>query len=77
VHSASKAALELVRRDTATQFGINGFRAAGVSLGVVLTDGAKVGVPDEQIASLVRHNPVPRIGAAEETTNTVVFPSIR
>jgi NAD(P)-dependent dehydrogenase (short-subunit alcohol dehydrogenase family) len=73
MYSASKAAIESIMRDTATQFGPNGIRAISVSPGVILTEGARAAVPEEQITGLIRHNLIPRIGEPEDIANTVAF----
>lgn len=73
MYAASKAAIESIMRDTATQFGPQGVRAVSVSPGVVLTEGAREAVPAEQLTRLLRHNLVPRFGKPEDVAATVAF----
>jgi NAD(P)-dependent dehydrogenase (short-subunit alcohol dehydrogenase family) len=73
MYAASKAAIESIVRHTAAQFGPAGIRAVSVSPGVILTEGARAAVPEEQIAELIGHNLLPRVGAPEDIANAVAF----
>lgn len=73
MYSASKAAIESIMRDTATQYGMDGVRAVSVSPGVIITEGARAAVPEDQIARLLRHNLISRVGVPEDVANVVAF----
>jgi NAD(P)-dependent dehydrogenase (short-subunit alcohol dehydrogenase family) len=73
MYAASKAAIESIVRNTAAQFGPAGIRAVSVSPGVILTEGARAAVPEEQIAGLLDQNLLPRAGAPEDIANAVAF----
>jgi NAD(P)-dependent dehydrogenase (short-subunit alcohol dehydrogenase family) len=73
MYAASKAAIESIVRHAAAQFGSAGIRAVSVSPGVILTEGARAAVPEEQIAELLGHNLVPRVGAPEDIAHAVAF----
>jgi NAD(P)-dependent dehydrogenase (short-subunit alcohol dehydrogenase family) len=73
MYAASKAAIESIVRHTAAQFGPAGIRAVSVSPGVIMTEGARAAVPEDQIAELVGHNLLPRVGAPEDIANAVAF----
>jgi NAD(P)-dependent dehydrogenase (short-subunit alcohol dehydrogenase family) len=73
MYAASKAAVESIVRHTAAQFGSDGIRAVSVSPGVILTEGARASVSEEEIAGLISHNQVPRIGVPEDIANAVAF----
>ncbi|MER5619468.1 SDR family oxidoreductase [Streptosporangium sp. NPDC002544] len=72
MYSASKAAIESIMRDTATQYGAAGIRAVSVSPGLILTEGMH-SVPQDFIDRLTRHNLLPRLGAPENIADTVAF----
>ena len=72
MYSASKAAIESLMRDAATQYGAQGIRAVSVSPGLIRTEGMH-SVPQEFIDRLVRHNLLPRLGRPEDIANTVAF----
>jgi NAD(P)-dependent dehydrogenase (short-subunit alcohol dehydrogenase family) len=73
MYAASKAAIESIVRHTAAQFGSAGIRAVSVSPGVIMTEGARASVSEEQIAELVGYNLLPRVGAPEDIANAVAF----
>ena len=73
MYAASKAAIESMVRDTAAQFGAAGIRSVSVSPGVIMTEGARAAVPEDQIAELVGNNLLPRVGAPEDIANAVAF----
>jgi NAD(P)-dependent dehydrogenase (short-subunit alcohol dehydrogenase family) len=72
MYSASKAAIESLMRDVATQYGLAGVRAVSVSPGMILTEGAR-SVSADARENLKRHNLLPRFGMPEDIANTVAF----
>jgi len=71
-YGASKAAVELLTRSWATEFGAAGVRVNGVSPGPVRTDGTEQ-MLGEHIAMLDRANIRGRVGEPDEIADVVLF----
>ncbi|MFG1925046.1 SDR family NAD(P)-dependent oxidoreductase [Cryptosporangium sp. NPDC048952] len=73
VYGASKAALELLTKSWATEFGASGVRVNGVSPGPTRTDGTERMIGDNLDAFAQQINVRGRIGDPDEIADVVVF----
>lgn len=71
-YGASKAAMELLTRSWATEFGAGGVRVNGVSPGPVRTDGTEQ-MLGENVEVLGQANVRGRVGEPDEVANVVLF----
>lgn len=71
-YGASKAAMELLTRSWATEFGGSGVRVNGVSPGPVHTDGTEQ-MLGEDVGGLGQVNVRGRVGEPDEVANVVLF----
>jgi NAD(P)-dependent dehydrogenase (short-subunit alcohol dehydrogenase family) len=71
-YGASKAAMELLTRSWATEFGGSGVRVNGVSPGPVHTDGTEQ-MLGENVEALGQVNVRGRVGEPDEVANVVLF----
>jgi NAD(P)-dependent dehydrogenase (short-subunit alcohol dehydrogenase family) len=72
-YSASKAALNALTRNTATQFGRANIRCNAVLPGLVLSPVARAQMSDHQLAMIQRHVLLPRESAADDIAGVVLW----
>lgn len=72
VYDASKAALTMLTRTAALEFGPRGIRANAVAPGLVWAPGIEQAVP-ERVKSYLEHSPLGRLVRPAEVASTVLF----
>jgi NAD(P)-dependent dehydrogenase (short-subunit alcohol dehydrogenase family) len=72
-YGTSKAAIDQLTRHLAARYGREGIRANSVAPGLVLTDSARRGLSDDQVAHLAAANPSGRLGTPEDIAAVVAF----
>jgi NAD(P)-dependent dehydrogenase (short-subunit alcohol dehydrogenase family) len=72
-YSASKAALNALTRNTATQFGRANIRCNAVLPGLVLSPVARAQMSDHQLAMIQRHVLLPRESVADDIAGVVLW----
>ena len=72
-YSSSKAAVNALMRNTATQYGKQGIRCNAILPGLILTDLSRAVLPPEALAMLEKHTLLPRLGLPEDIAKALVF----
>ena len=72
-YSSSKAAVNALMRNTATQYGKQGIRANIVVVGLVMTEGLDNNFPQALKDMMEDHHLTPYLGASEDIANAVAF----
>ena len=72
-YSASKAAVNALTRNTATQFGKQNIRCNAILPGLILTVQAREQLLPEMLQMLERHTLLPRLGTPDDIAGTVAF----
>lgn len=72
-YSSSKAAVNALMRNTATQYGKQGIRCNAILPGLILTDLSRSMLPAETLAMLEKHTLMPRLGQPDDIANALVF----
>jgi NAD(P)-dependent dehydrogenase (short-subunit alcohol dehydrogenase family) len=72
-YAASKAGLHALARHVARLCGPDKIRCNAIAPGLVMTEGARVNMTEEMIATSVRTNALPRHGDAEDLASTLAF----
>lgn len=72
-YSASKAAVNALTRNTATQFGRANIRCNAVLPGLVLSAVARAQMTEDQLAMIQRHVLLPRESVADDIAGTVLW----
>ncbi|MFA7555604.1 MAG: SDR family oxidoreductase [Spongiibacteraceae bacterium] len=72
-YSSSKAAVNALMRNTATQYGKQGIRCNAILPGLILTDLSRSMLPPETLAMLEKHTLMPRLGQPEDIAKALVF----
>ncbi len=72
-YSTAKAGINSLTRYIATQYGAKGIRCNTVSPGAIQTPAAAVGCPPDIQREIQRHNPVGRLGYADDLAYAVLF----
>jgi NAD(P)-dependent dehydrogenase (short-subunit alcohol dehydrogenase family) len=72
-YSASKAAINALTRNAATQLGRSKIRCNAILPGLILTAHARGMLSDEQLRILERHTLLPRLGRSEDIAAAVLY----
>lgn len=72
-YSASKAGIESLTRSIATQYGRAGVRANTIVPGLILTDAARSGIPEDLLARYTSTTLTPYIGAPRDVADLIRF----
>jgi NAD(P)-dependent dehydrogenase (short-subunit alcohol dehydrogenase family) len=72
-YSASKAAINALTRNAATQLGRSNIRCNAILPGLILTAHARAMLSDQQLQLLERHTLLPRLGRSEDIAAAVLY----
>lgn len=72
-YSSSKAAVNALTRNVATQLGKQGIRCNAILPGLILTDLSRSMLAPEQLAMLEKHTLLPRLGQPDDIAKALVF----
>lgn len=72
-YAASKAGLVSLSHNIAAQYGKQGIRSNILVIGMVLTEAARAGYPEEVKRIMERHHLTPFIGAVEDVANAALY----
>jgi len=72
-YGVSKAGIEQLTRHLANRYGRDGIRCNAVAPGFILTDSAARGIPAPLRETLIRQNPMRRLGRPDDVAQAVAF----
>jgi NAD(P)-dependent dehydrogenase (short-subunit alcohol dehydrogenase family) len=72
-YAASKAALVSLSQNIAAQYGPNNVRSNTLVIGMILTEAARTGFPQDVMNIMQRHHLTPFIGSPDDVANAAVF----
>ncbi|SEO83099.1 SDR family NAD(P)-dependent oxidoreductase [Trujillonella endophytica] len=72
-YGSSKAGINVLTRHIAHTYGGRGVRANAVSPGLIMSEAARVAIPEAQQASIRGRTPLGRLGEPEDVARTIAF----